>query len=90
MNNQNELEKNIKKLMIIARLEERKFEWYRNMFCILLLISPIFFFSTKVFGICYFSIMAYIMFYDQIYINPLEKKKKEAREKKDEKDNGEE
>jgi hypothetical protein len=34
--------------------------------------------------------MAYIMFYDQIYINPLEKKKKEAREKKDEKDNGEE
>ena len=85
MKNKKKLEENIKKLMIVARIEERKFEWYRNMFCIILLISPIFFFSTKVFGICYFSIMAYIILYDQVYIFPLEKKKKEARQKKEKK-----
>lgn len=86
MGSKKELEKNLKALVIIAKLEERKFQFYRNMFCILLIISPTFFFSTKVFGICYFTIMSYILFYDQVYIEPLEKKKR----KKQKKEKGEE
>ena len=80
-----ELEEYIKKITLMARIEERKFEWYRNMFCILLLVSPTFFFSTKVFGILYFSIISYMLFYDQRYIEKLEKQKNEARKRNQEK-----
>ena len=81
MGTKKQLEENIKKLMILARLEERKFQFYRNMFCILLIISPTLFFSTKVFSISYFTIMSYILFYDQVYIEPLEKKKRKKQNK---------